>query len=396
MAFFQDRVGARMSTNSSAETIEERLTWPLSKAAAEFMLTIQARELDASTEAEYRTALWYLFEFLSCDPPCRELAADTPSKYLDWLRQTPIGPKMTKTRPRTFTAAAVAAMFRWPPRRKTTQGLRVEQTVGKYWRHIAPFFEFLGMDTQLRKRGPGRRPNLDLPPSLVPIKSTIVNWWRDTLTATAMPAKTKRRVPPTASQRRRVLLVQGLVYLTGMRIEEALAALRSDLEGHWLLVRETKTHKPRIIYVSAQALGIAEALHAGGSQRTLFDVGEDRGARKYLAGWGHTESNWHTLVRDCQSPDRHDPREKRHQAMRRKLSTWMHRRDPVSESAQLGHGSGVVFTNYLDYLRPLPKLLERYRLPEVEGFSWPAAKKVKVRRPDRLYAEIRRLVNERD
>ena len=83
--------------------------------------------------------------------------------------------------------------------------------------------------------------------------------------------------------------------------------------------------------------------------------------------------------------------------MRRKLSTWMHRRDPVSEAAQLGHGSGVVFRNYLDYLRPLPKLLEKYRLPDLgmEGFTWPPAVHAKVRRPDRLYAEIRRLVNER-
>jgi len=394
MAFFQDRTGTRTSS-FSAEIINGRLTRPLSSVAAEFMTAVESRELDKDTLAEYRTALWYLFEFLGCDPPCRELAGDTPPKYLDWLRKTPISPRMSKTRPKVFTAAAVNAFFKWPPRKKTTAKLRTEQTVGKYWRHIAPFFEFVGLPTELKKRGPGRKPNLDLPPALVPMRTTVVQWWADTLTAAAMPANTKRRTLPTARQRRRVLLVQALVYLSGMRIEEALAALRSDLEGHWLLVRESKTHKPRILYLNSQALGIVAALHAESRQRTLFDLGEDSGAGKFVAGWSQTESTWHALVRDCQSPDRHDPAEKRHQALRRKLSTWMHRRDPVSESAQLGHGTGVVFKNYLDYLQPLPKLLEKYRLPEVEGFTWPPAQKAKVRRPDRLYAEIRRLVNER-
>lgn len=397
MAFFQDRVGTRKSSNSSAEIIGQRLGRPLSSVAAEFIATIEERELDPATLAEYRTALWYLFEFVGCDAPCCELVAETPARFLDWLRKTPIAPRMSKTRPKGFTAAGVSAFFRWPPRKKATNKFRCEQTVGKYWRHIQPFFEYLGMPTELKKRGAGHRPNLDLPPALVPMRQTVIEWWQDTLTAVNMPASTKRRRLPTASQRRHVVLVQGLVYLTGMRIEEALAALRSDLDGHWLLIRETKTHRPRIIYLTAEALGIVEALHAGGRQTTLFDLGTDAGSRKYLCGWGQTESTWHTLVRDCQSPDKHDPAEKRHQSLRRKLSTWMHRRDAVSEAAQLGHGSGVVFRNYLDYLRPLPKLLEKYRLPDLgmEGFTWPPAVHAKVRRPDRLYAEIRRLVNER-
>jgi len=392
-------MGTRKSIDStgSAEQLQQRLAAPLSSVASQFMEWLESRELDPATVAQYRIALWYFFEFVGCDCSARELADDTPAKFLEWLRNTPIAPRMTKTLPRTFTASGVSFFFRWPPRRKKAKGLRVEQTVGRYWRHVSPFFEFAGLSTALHKRGPGHRPNLDLPPALVPMRTTILNWWLDTLTATSMPAKTKRRLPPTACQRRCVTLIQGLIYLTGMRIEEALTALRSDLEGHWLLVRESKTHKPRIIYLSSQALGIVAALHAARRQGTLFDLGEDCGARKYLAGWGQTLSTYHTLVRDCQSPERHNPAEKRHQSMRRKLSTWMHRRDPVSESAQLGHGSGVVFTNYLDYLRPLPKLLEKYRLPEIDvaGWAWPPALAVKVRRPDRLYGEIRRLVNER-
>ena len=66
----------------------------------------------------------------------------------------------------------------------------------------------------------------------------------------------------------------------------------------------------------------------------------------------------------------------------------------MAESAQLGHGSGVVYENYLDVLRTLPKLLERYKLPAIEAddFQWPDPIVVRLRRPDRLYEEFRRLV----
>ena len=391
----EEHVGARTSANHSS-LLEQRLLLRLSQAAAAFMGEIDSRQLNERTVAEYRTALWYFVEFLGCDPPVRELADETPAKFLDWLRITPISPRMSKTRPKLFSPAAVKFFFDRPPRKKTTQRLRCEQTVGKYWRYMLPFFEYLGMPTRLAKRGPGRKPNLDLPPALVPMRTTVVNWWRDTLTATAMPAATKRRTLPTAAQRRRVVLMQGLIYLTGLRTGEALAALRSDLEGHWLLIRDTKTHKPRIVYLNGLALGIAAALHADFRQKSLFDLGEESGTEKFLLGWSKTEWSYLELARDCTSPEKYDREEKRHQSMRRKLSTWMHRRDAVSEAAQLGHGSGVVFKNYLDYLRPLPKLLERYKLPDIglEQFQWPQPVEAKVARPDRLFNEIRKIINE--
>jgi integrase len=382
-----------MFTTYSADVLQKRRQQPLHQAAADFMEMIEARELAEETLSLYRTTLWDIFKFLACDPPVRELAEDTPAKFMDWMRKTPIAPRMSKTLAKKFTAASVSAFLAWPPRTRITESNRCEQTIGRYLAHSAPFFEFLGMPVRLPKQGPGHRPNMNLPPALVPMRTQIESWWRDTWTATDMPAKTKRRLPPTRAQRRHVLYVQGLVYLTGLRIEEALTGLLSDVEGHWLLIRQTKTHKPRIIYLNSESLGIMAALHAD-RQATFFDIG-DEGARKYLCCWDQELSTWHTLVRDCQSPQHHQAAEKRHQKMRQKLSTWMRRRDPDSEAAQLGHGSGVVFTNYLDYLRPLPKLLEKYRLPELglEGFSWPAPVEVKMRRPDRLYAEIRRLVN---
>jgi len=214
----------------------------------------------------------------------------------------------------------------------------------------------------------------------------VRDWWRDALAG---------GVPPTAGRRRGVVLRQALILLTGMRIDEALEALADDVEGHWLLIRESKTHQPRILYLSRQALGIVHALHAASRQRCLFEVGD--GTSKYLAAWNHTQSFWHQLVRECKGAGTHDPGEKRHQSLRRMMSTWLYKRDPVAESAQLGHGSGVVMKHYLDVIRRLPKILDKYRLPDldVEGFSWPQPIDAGLQRPDRLYAEFRKLVSRR-
>ena len=57
----------------------------------------------------------------------------------------------------------------------------------------------------------------------------------------------------------------------------------------------------------------------------------------------------------------------------------------------------MVYKNYLDVLRRLPRLMEKFRLPalDVEGFTWPAAARVPVKRPDRLYDAFRALVSRR-
>ena len=407
--FFREELtgAARTSTERMQEPIRRPDPPPpqkpllrLSEAAEQFMRTLTPRDLDESTLAEYRTALWYLIEFVACDAPTRELPADTLGKYMDWLRSTPIAPRMSKTRPKSFSAAAVSTFLTWPPRRKQTNQFRAEQTVSKYLRHIASFFDFLGLPTELPKRGVGRRPNTALPPAIVPMTSATCAWWRDTLTATAMPPVAKRTTLPSASERRRVVLTQALVLLTGMRIDELLSARAADLEGRWLLLRKTKTRKPRILYISGQALGIINAL-AGDRQRMLF-AAEDGGSSKHLTGWRHRLSAWHSLVRDCQSPEKYRPKEKRHQKLRRRLSTWICRQRikgahfpaQVVESAQLGHGKGVVFDFYLDVLRDIPRYLERYRLPDVgvDGFTWPDPIVVKLLRPDRLYEEFRAIV----
>jgi hypothetical protein len=364
----------------------------LSERAASFMEMI-ARGRKPRTVDEYRKTLWYIFEFVSCDCPARELGSDTAQRFLDWLTDTPIAPRKSKTLPERFSPQSVAAFFAWPPRRTKTETLRQEVTILRYWHQSKPFFDFLGLPTHLDR---DQRPSAELPPPAVPGQQAIAAWWRDMLTASSMPESSarKRRFLPQPAERRRVVLIQAFLYLTGLRMEEALIALRADVEGHWLLVRPGKTNMAGIIYLNRQALGIVAALHAD-RQLPLFDADTGSGA-KFLLGWPQTQSTWQALVRACTSRERYVPHEDRNQAMRKKLSTWMHRRDATSESAQLRHGKGVVFTNYLDYLRPLPKLLEKRRLPavELEGFQWPPLIAASRARPDRLFALFRQIVND--
>ena len=203
------------------------------------------------------------------------------------------------------------------------------------------------------------------------------------------------------SDRKRVVLTQALVLLTGMRIGEALRAAAADVEGHFLLLPPAvvKTGVPRIIYLSGQALAIVDALRPAARQQTLF---VDAPPSNRLTGWGKSLSSWHKLVADCTSPELRSLLEKRHQSLRRMISDWLQRRDPAAESLQLGHGSGgdanpVVFKSYLNTLHRAAKHLERYRLPslDVQGFVWPAPIVLDVRRPDRLYNEFRKLVSRR-
>ena len=65
----------------------------LSEAAAAFMEATRNRGLAARTIAEYRLAAWSVIEFIACDAPIRELACDTPARYVDWLRATPSSPR---------------------------------------------------------------------------------------------------------------------------------------------------------------------------------------------------------------------------------------------------------------------------------------------------------------
>lgn len=361
----------------------------LSDAAREFLATIadpdEARS--PATINEYRYVVWSVFEFLGCDPPLRELTADLANQYVAWLKRTPVAPRCCKL-PRHVTAATVSAFFAWPPlRRKSTGRPPAAQTVKKKLTHAAPFFKFLGRPPKLKKR---ERPSSFAPLVRVPKRSQVVAWWREYLDGSG---------PASPGHRRAVVMFQGALLLTGARLFDALGAKLEDCEGNWCLLRTTKTRRPRIIYVPSQAMGIARALRDRWLPKELFST---RGSTPLL-GWTQTENSWHASVRDCGDAPHAPP--KPQQAMRCILSNYFYRKkEYMAEAAQLGHGgwekgvfgatSQVVFRHYLDVLRPLPKLLEPLKLPEIEGFQWPEPLLISRAEPVRLYDEYRRIVSE--
>jgi integrase len=371
----------------------------LSEAAAKFLADQENQAGNRlRTLQEYSTAIWYVIEFAGADLAVEQLPADFARRWIEWLRMTPWSPRKPWTRPRRITAETVSAFLAWPPFRELCQGLRREQTIGRYWRHGRPFLASLGLDVRLPKKRRGSRrdggrdhaPRLALPPPLVPRRSDVIHWWRETLDPGNGPAR--------ASLRRRVVLMQGLVLLTGCRIGELLAAQQALVDGHWLLLHPdtVKTGRPRLVYLTGQALAIGQTLRrwTDNGQMVLFDAG-DR-----FAGWPHTASWWHKQVKCClpaTAAGQRGEADKRHQGLRKACSTWLELRDPVAEAAQLGHGRGdVVSTHYLDVLRRLPRRMEYkpMRLPELPGFAWPAPIDARREVPKRLYEQFRRLVEE--
>ncbi len=110
------------------------------------MCTIDGRGLDPRTVDEFRIALWSFVEFVGWDKPVWELAENTPEQFLHWLRSMPIAPRKRSKiaiRQTSFDARGVIRFFDWLGWRSGPRGMRSEATVRKYWRHIAPFFEFL-------------------------------------------------------------------------------------------------------------------------------------------------------------------------------------------------------------------------------------------------------------
>jgi len=297
---------------------------------------------------------------------------------MEWLRTTPAAPRRPWSLPRKITPATVLDFLVKPPARAEAGELRDEQTIGHYWRMGRPLLEWMGLDVRLKRR---ERPDMTLPPPNVPPKRVVLKWWQETLGTDGTATK---------SDRRRVVLMQGLVLLTGMRIGEALKALARYSQGQWLLLHReaAKKRRIRLVYLNSSAMGIAAALRAY-TQPTLFELGTER-----LAGWEKCESAWHSLVADCRAPRLPGaPAEKRHQGLRQVLSNWLHDRDPVAEAAQLGHGgTDVVSRHYLDTIRRLPRHLERFKLPEIEGFTWPAPIEADRGRPYELIEELRRMV----
>ena len=343
------------------------------------------------TQEEYTKALAAFLRFLAGKPadvalgsrPDTSLADDTPRQFLRWLTVTPISFGKRKL-PESFSEEAIRCYlsFLW---QRETGAQRRENTNHRLWRHIDPFFQFLNarLGNRLLPVPPEELPRYDAPTPIVPGKEEIADWMRDELSSATPPeAWTKKhRFAPTRLQRMHVVQIQAVIYLTGMRCEEAFVALYEDLEDNWLLVRPGKTNRPRVIYVPDQAVAIIRSMHAAGA--------------KLLLNWPYSYCTYHKYVQGCTSRERFQPHEDRQQGLRQKLATYLRRRNRDAEVYQLGHGkTDVVQQSYADCLRPLPKLMEKRRLPElgVPWFQWPEATKgsrVLPRRLLKLRDEIR-------
>ena len=166
--------------------------------------------------------------------------------------------------------------------------------------------------------------------------------------------------------------------MTGMRLGEFLAARAEDLEGHWLLLRITKTGRARVVYVNGRALGIAAELRVDRRERQEVLFAEmGRPARKeFFGGWTESQSSYAQMAHERLLSIAGVP-EKPQQTMRKACSTWMldpARHDLEAESAQLGHGGNLQMLHYVGAMQRLPRLLEPFgqELPAIGSHEWPA------------------------
>ena len=375
--------------------------WPdarLSDAVAAFLQQQKGAE---RTRSETKHGLFQYLEFVAADFPIRELRREDPDcpyapvEFLAWLSETPCAPRKAHSLPKQITPSTVAHFLAAPPPRRSGGGQRSEQRLGAIFRAVRPFFAWLGFDTSLPA---DERPNLDLPPPIVPKLDQVAAWWTHMLTAPGLKmANNDRKKPVSPALRRRGVLTQAFALLTGLRLGELIQARLADVEGPWLLIRETKTGKPRIIYQSPAALGLAAALRIpDDGQLLLFPEEDEPAPEDRVCGWPHTRNYWNVVTRSFGLPE-----PKPHQALRRACSDFLERRDPTAEAAQLGHGRGVVFAHYLDTLSRIPPVLDALELPQLVpspqspvpfSWTWPDPIVVDARHPGRLYEEFRRLV----
>jgi hypothetical protein len=327
-----------------------------------------------------RVEAWSILRFLGRDltlEAIRKLHPNLLAEWIDWLRQTEATKARPRSLPRDFSPASLARVLAAPP---LSMGRpRRESTIMRHLQHGRQLIAWLGQSQKLdRKRMPRPR---KLPP-MVPDFDEIAEYWRGVLRG--------RQGDATSAERRRVVLSQAAMLLSGMRKEEALFCERGCLEGQWLLLRPdwVKTGVPRLVCLNGQALGIAAALQG------QLTFGFAAGKRHRVLGWPWSLSHWDHTVAACGL----QPFAKPQQTMRQRCSSWLRKRDPDAESLQLGHGGGgVVSTFYLDTLQELPAIMAGLRLPDlaVEGFQWPAAIEASPRVPRRLYEELDALLNQR-
>ena len=312
-----------------------------------------------------RQVAWSLLRFVGADLSLlalQKLHPNLAAEWIAWLRATEPTQAIPWSLPKGFTQQGVAEFLRdcqlHPPRPMAGKTRRRNATVNRCWRDGgSQLLKWLGQPAKLTRQ---ELPKARRPTPFVPTIDDLVGDWQGILTA--------RTGAATPSQRRRVVLTQAFLLLTGLRKGEALLVEQDGLAGHFLFVPAaiTKPRIPKLICVNAQALGIAAAL------RGQLTFGFAHGKRHRLLGWPYTPGHFEKLVAACGAA----PWKHRQQVLRQRCSTWVRARDPDAEQVQLGHGGGDVITRcYLDKLRELPALMNQFSLPplDVPGWAWPAA-----------------------
>ena len=346
----------------------------VSTAAGDFLAAQAKSGISKGTLAKYRQGIWSLIEFLGGDYPTQELIKkDLTASWSTWLRETPAAPRRPGTLPKEITPDTVRSFLATPPPRAKPGEFR-EQTVGSYFCYARKFLARLGCEVELSKQD---RPNLALPPPLVPTPAIVRDWWSGYL---------RDNRPRT----QRVVLMQAFLLLTGMRLGEALRSAPGGSGGSLALGSRHQDPQAEDSVRLSPGLGHRACfLRTRYTNPLLFaDAGEQ------LVGWPHTAGYWHACAKAWTNPDQKNTElDHRNQAMRRICSTFLYRRNPTAESLQLGHGSGVVLRHYVDAMRMVPPLLEKFPLLGGEriGFEWPEPITASKAVPARLYAEFRKL-----
>jgi integrase len=331
-------------------------------------------------------------------------------RYLIWLRQTPSQPRKPGSLAKEITPAAVARFFAEPPQRTGRTGKRCPRTIGSYKRTISRLIRALHCKTELPKQ---YAPSTWMPPVILPEVPELSAWWNECLERGKRDSKglDVRKRAEIVRDSQRVVLMSGLLYLTGMRIGEALQAKLADCDDHWLLI-PGKRDCLRIIYLSSQALGLASAMRASekARQKLLFgDLERIAQDAARFCGWTKHKSAWHDMSHERLAGISGMP-PKPNQTLRQMLTTEL--RDPngindwEAERVQMGHGgdptgaakgeaaSRVVLESYVGAMMRLPGHLEPRQLPPLR-IPWPKPIERPVYKPTRLWQEMLRLMDER-
>ena len=328
-------------------------TTPLSVAAQRFLDAAANRDGNRKRTIDGKAcSIWYLIEFLAADPAVGDLPEDVLRQWVQWLRTTPaarasLGACPSGSRPRRCRRS-------WPGRRRGRRpsSAAASRPSAAMSARSAGFSRSWAATWRCRTERCGvasrdHAPRLALPPALVPDGQRIAAWWRETLDPDAGPAR--------PSLRRLVVLVQawgpvdrlpdrrGIVRAAGPRrgpLPVGPSGRREDGAAADLLPHGASPgDRGGDLRVDARRPAVALRRPRPTRSRVGLESERERlaQARGLLPATGNGAGGTGAAQADRQTPP----------GLRRAASTWLARRDPDVERAQLGHGiSGDVVLQY--------------------------------------------------